>query len=94
MDENFTIDSGDADFVDFSEILRTYNQGDIALLKSILNDNEIVYYFKGENFNTLRPLIEPTSLMVRYDQASEVKELLKDFFLFRSGIRDQDRKRE
>ena len=86
MDWNDKDISDRNDFVEFAEILRTYNQGDIALLKSLLDNNEIVYFFKGENFISLRPLIEPAVLMVKNNQVQEAVELLKDFELSFLGL--------
>ncbi|MDD3050380.1 MAG: hypothetical protein PHR06_04475 [Candidatus Cloacimonetes bacterium] len=86
MDWNDKDISDRNDFVEFAEILRTYNQGDIALLKSLLDNNEIVYFFKGENFISLRPLVEPAVLMAKNDQIQETVELLKDFELSFLGL--------
>ena len=64
----------------FYPILKTFSQVDIAMIKSLLEGN-VEYYFKDENFMSIRPLLEPTELMVREDYVDEVKELLKDFEL-------------
>ncbi len=85
-----------ADDLKYISILSTYNQGDIALLKSLLDDGDIEYYFKGENFSFIDPLIQPAVLMVREDFADEVRELLKDVDLkfngvsFRNNYEDDD----
>ena len=50
------------------------------MLKSLLEGN-VEYYFKDENFMSVRPLLEPSILMVREDFVEEVRELLKDFEL-------------
>ena len=60
----------------FQEILRTFNQGDIAVIRSVLEDAEIEYFFRGEIFNLVDPLIQPARLFVRKDQAEETRELL------------------
>ena len=73
----------------FLEILRTFSQVDIAMLKSLLDGN-VEYYFKDENFNSIRPLLEPAILMVREDYVDEVKELLKDFDLNYMGVSLKD----
>jgi hypothetical protein len=64
--------------IEFEEILRTFNLGDIALIKSILENAEIEYFFRGEIFNQVDPLIQPARLSVRTDQAHDAKELLKN----------------
>ena len=50
----------------FITILRTFNQVDVAMIKSFLEGN-VDYYFKDENFMSVRPLLEPSVLMVRED---------------------------
>ncbi|MCP5062498.1 MAG: hypothetical protein GY936_08550 [Ignavibacteriae bacterium] len=62
----------------YTEILSSLNQGDIALIKSILEDGGINYFTLGENFLSVRPLLEPMKILVNDKQLSEAKELLKD----------------
>ena len=69
-----------ANKLNFMPILRTYSQVDMAMIKSLLEGN-VEYYFKDENFMSIRPMLEPTELMVREDFVDEVKELLHDFEL-------------
>jgi hypothetical protein len=66
---------------EFVEVLATFNAGDIAMVESLLSETDIPYYFHGENFARVRPLIEPARLMVAKDRADEVRELLKDLRL-------------
>lgn len=73
-------------FVDYKELLATYNPADIAFLKSLLESLGIQYFFKGEHFMYMRPLADPARLMVRADQAGEAAELLKDLDLAYTGI--------
>lgn len=63
----------------FVPVLSTYNLGDIALIKSILDNERIEYFLQGENTAYIRGYMDPTILMVRSDQVEIVKELLKDF---------------
>ncbi|MHB1688476.1 MAG: putative signal transducing protein [Ignavibacteriaceae bacterium] len=65
--------------VTFVPVLSTYNLGDIALIKSILDDQWIEYFFQGENTSYIRGAMDPAILMVREDQVPSVIELLKNF---------------
>lgn len=69
----------------YVEVLKTYSQVDIAMIKSLLDGN-IDYYFHGENFMSIRPLLEPAILMVNENDLADVKELLKDFELNFMGV--------
>ena len=73
--------SEDNDNKTFIAVLSTYNLGDIALIRSILDNEGIEYYLQGENTASIRGYMDPTILMVRNDQVETVKELLKDFDL-------------
>lgn len=74
------------EFVDFKEVLGTYNPADVAFLKSLLDSEGIQYFFKGEIFMYVRPLADPVRLMVRTDQVEEAIELLKNVELSFTGI--------
>ena len=73
-------------FIDYKEVLATYNPADVAFLKSLLESEGIQYFFKGENFMYVRPLADPVRLMIRTDQADEAVELLKHVELSITGI--------
>lgn len=78
-------------WIEFDEILTTFNAGDIALIKSILNAEEISYYFEGEAFNYVGPLIQAPKLMVRKGQAEQAREILKDLdldYTVRAGVEE------
>ena len=77
---------GKPEFVDFKEVLTTYNPGDVAFIKSLLESEGIQYFFKGENFMYVRPLADPVRLMIRADQVEEAVELLKNVQLSFMGI--------
>jgi hypothetical protein len=72
--------------IEFEDILATYNQGDIALVKSLLDDAEIEYHFKTEFFAQVDPLIQPAVLEVRKDQAELTRELLRGLKLTFIGV--------
>lgn len=63
----------------YVELLSSLNQGDISLLKSILDDGEIDYYVFGGNTLSMQPFLFPVRFFVNEDQLEKAKELLKDF---------------
>ncbi len=71
---------------DYVELISTFNQADIAIVKSILDDGEIDYYWKGENFSFIDPLIQPAILLVRKDEVELATNLLKDLKLRYNGV--------
>ena len=74
------------EFIKFVEIMGTYNPADVALIKSILDAENITYYFNAEHFMYVRPLVEPVRLMVKTDEAEKAKEILRDLNLAITGI--------
>ncbi len=74
------------EFLDFKEVLATYNPADVAFIKSLLESEGIQYFFKGENFMYVRPLADPARLMIRSDQVHDAVELLTNVHLSVTGI--------
>jgi hypothetical protein len=74
------------EFVEYEEVLATYSQTDIALIKSALDAEEITYFFKGEYFAHVSPFADPARLMVRKDQVKDAQNLLKSLKLSYWGI--------
>lgn len=74
------------EFVEHIEVLSTFNPGDIAFSKSVLESEGIDHFFKGGNFVHVYQPIEPAKLMIRADQAGRAVDLLKDAGLSTSGI--------
>ena len=70
----------------YVKLLSSLNQGDIALIKSMLDDAEIDYYAAGENFLSVRPLLEPVLFYVNEKDLELAKEILKDFNLHLFGF--------
>ena len=67
---------------EFVKVYSTPKQGEIAIIKSILDGQNIPYYIKGENFGTLYGPADGLSsmdIMIRGDYYEDAKELLKDF---------------
>jgi hypothetical protein len=61
------------------EIFSTYNQGDIAFVKSVLDGEGITYFFSGESTNMMIAAGAYARLMVPADQADRAKEILQEF---------------
>ena len=58
------------------ELAATFNQGDIALIKSLLESENIDFLAHGEHFNLIRPWIQPVRFMVAEDQLDRAKALI------------------
>lgn len=69
------------EYIEYVEFLRTMNPFDIAMIKSLLEGQDIAYFFQGEQFAHIGPMADPARLMVEKDKVDEVKELLKDLTL-------------
>ncbi len=72
--------------VGYERLLSTFNLGDIAVIKSLLDDAGIEYFFRGEIFNQIDPLIQPAILLVRKDQVEIARSLLGDMNVSFLGI--------
>lgn len=68
-------------FVEYEEVLGTYNPADIMIIKSILDAENITYYFNAEHFMYVRPMAEPARLMVAKEDVETAKEIIKDLNL-------------
>ena len=68
-------------YVKYEEILSTHSQTDIALIKSILEAEEIVYFFQGEYVSPYVMHAIPIRLMVRKDHVARAVELIRDLDL-------------
>ena len=68
----------DVGFVKMVEVFSTYNQGDIAFIKSVLDGEDIHYFFSGENTLMLVAAGAYARLLVPVDQAERAREILQD----------------
>lgn len=68
----------DAGYVEMVEVFSTYNPGDITFVKSVLDGEDIHYYFQGENTAMLVAAGAYARLLVRADQADRVREILQE----------------
>jgi len=65
-------------YVEMVEVFSTYNPGDIAVIKSILDAEDIHYYFQGENTNLMVGGGSYARLLVQADQVERVKDILQE----------------
>ncbi len=68
-------DFGDEEFV---EVFSTYQQGDIAFIKSVLDGEGITYFFQGESSIMLIAAGAYARLMVKADEAERAREILQE----------------
>jgi hypothetical protein len=74
------------EYIEYTEILETFNPGDVAILKSVLDEEDITYFFHGENFGRMGAMMEPSRLMVKSDEAEEARELISGLKLNTNAI--------
>lgn len=60
------------------EVFSTYNPGEIAVIKSILDGEGIRYYFQGENINLLIAAGARPRLLVDEKDAKLVRDILRE----------------
>jgi hypothetical protein len=65
-------------YVEMVEVFSTYNQGDISFIKSVLEGEDIHYYFEGESTLMMVAAGAYARLLVKADEAGRVKEILQD----------------
>jgi len=63
----------------FKTVMTSFNQGEIALAKSLLESNNIQCFVQGESFNSLLKTSIPVSIKVPEDYVGQAKEVLKEF---------------
>jgi len=74
------------EFIEYEEVLGTYNPADIMFIKSMLDAENITYYFNAEHFMYVRPMAEPARLMVAKNDVETAKDILKDLDLTITAI--------
>jgi hypothetical protein len=62
----------------YIQLATVFTEGEIALIKSRLDQTDIDYYFHGEQAHRLAPLPLGARLMVREDFMEEAEAILKD----------------
>jgi hypothetical protein len=75
----------------YTKLLASSNQGDIAIMKSLLDNAEVDYYSAGENLVGVSPMT-PAIFYVNETDIEVAKEILKDFelHLFRYSINNEE----
>ncbi len=66
------VDNG---FVEYELIYSTFNPGEVAFIKSLLDSENITYFISGENLLYV-PLFEPARVLIKKDQAMKAREIL------------------
>ena len=62
----------------FETVMTSFNQGEIALAKSLLESNNIQCFVQGESFNSLFRTSIPVSIKVPGEYSNQAKEVLKE----------------
>ena len=57
-------------------LVETSNPADVALIKSLLESEGILYFVHGEAFSAVRPLVEPVRILVAEDRLEDAKGLI------------------
>ena len=57
-------------------LIETSNPADIALVKSLLDSEDVLYFVQGEAFSAVRPMVEPVRFMVAEDRLEDARELI------------------
>jgi len=70
--------AGDHEDIRYVPLVRTYSAKDIALIHSVLGGTSIRYCIRGEGLTHLRPLADPSILMVEEEAAGDAGEILKN----------------
>ncbi len=63
------------------EVFSTYNQGEVAFIKSVLEGEGVTYYFQGDNPVMLIAAGAYARLLVKSDEAERAREILRDLGL-------------
>jgi hypothetical protein len=68
----------DVQYIEMVEVFSTYNSGDIAVIKSVLDGEGIHYYFSGESTLMMVAAGAYARLLVQADQAGRVRDILQE----------------
>ena len=65
-------------YVDLVEVYSTYQQGDIAFVKSVLDGEGITYFFEGESPILIGRAGAYARLLVKAEEVQRAREILQD----------------
>jgi hypothetical protein len=65
-------------YVDLVEVYSTYQQSDIAFIKSVFDGEGIYYFFSGESTTLMVGAGAYARLLVKAEEAARAKEILQD----------------
>lgn len=63
--------------MDFALLIETANPTEIALIKSLLDAEDILYFVQGDAFSAVRLMAEPVRFLVAEDRLREAEALLE-----------------
>lgn len=79
VDELSEEDEAPLEPIEWEEVLFTHDQGYIAIIKSLLDEAGIIYYFQGDIVSVTRAWVDPARLYVKKDDVPRAKILLDNF---------------
>jgi hypothetical protein len=73
-------------YVDLIEVYSTYQQSDIAFIKSVFDGEGITYFFEGESSIMLVAGGAYARLLVKAEEVQRAKEILRELGFLESNI--------
>ncbi len=58
-------------------LMETSNPADIALIRSLLDAEGILFFVQGEGFHAVRPLLQPVRFLVAEDRFDDAEEMIR-----------------
>jgi hypothetical protein len=74
----------------FALLISTFNVADLAVIKSVLDNEEIAYQVQGEYFNMAEPLVQPAKVFVPEEDLERARNVLKPLRLTYLGVSFRD----
>ena len=67
----------EVEYIEYEKVHTAFNLSDVAIIKSLLDSENVTYYIQGEHIILHYPH-GPARVMVKKDQVELAKEILKD----------------